>query len=67
VAWLIAGRLMVGAAIGVASFTTPLYISEVSPVSIRGRLVSINQLALTCGIVLSFLVDYALIDARGWR
>jgi MFS transporter, SP family, galactose:H+ symporter len=67
VAWLIVGRLVVGAAIGVASFTTPLYISEVSPVNIRGRLVSINQLALTCGIVLSFLVDYALIDVRGWR
>ena len=67
VAWLIAGRIVVGIAIGVASFTTPLYISEVSPVAIRGRLVSINQLALTCGIVVSYLVDYALVDIRGWR
>lgn len=67
VAWLIAGRIVVGAAIGVASFTAPLYISEVSPVAIRGRLVSINQLALTCGIVVSYLIDYALSGAHAWR
>ncbi len=64
---LIAGRIIVGVAIGVASFTTPLYISEVSPVKIRGRLVSINQVALTSGIVISYLVDYALVDIQGWR
>jgi SP family galactose:H+ symporter-like MFS transporter len=67
VAWLIVGRVIVGAAIGVASFTAPLYISEVSPVDIRGRLVSLNQIALTAGIVISYLVDYALSGARGWR
>jgi sugar porter (SP) family MFS transporter len=67
VAWLIAGRIVVGVAIGVASFTTPLYIAEVSPVAIRGRLVSINQLALTAGIVISYLVDYALAGAHAWR
>jgi sugar porter (SP) family MFS transporter len=64
---LIVGRIVVGAAIGVASFTAPLYISEVSPVNMRGRLVSINQVALTSGIVISYLVDYALADARNWR
>lgn len=67
VTWLVAGRITVGAAIGVASFTAPLYISEVSPVALRGRLVSVNQLALTFGIVVSYLVDYALADARAWR
>lgn len=64
---LISGRIIVGAAIGVASFTTPLYISEVSPVKIRGRLVSINQVALTSGIVISYLVDYTLANIQGWR
>jgi MFS transporter, SP family, galactose:H+ symporter len=64
---LITGRVVVGAAIGVASFTAPLYISEISPVSIRGRLVSINQVALTGGIVISYLVDYALAGIHGWR
>ena len=67
VAWLIAGRVVVGVAIGIASFTTPLYISEVSPVAVRGRLVSLNQLALTVGIVLSYLIDYVLAGAHAWR
>ncbi len=65
--WLIAGRVLLGAAIGVASFTTPLYISEVSPPALRGRLVSLNQLAVTIGIVVAYLVDYGLADARAWR
>ncbi len=67
IAWLIVGRVIVGIAIGVASFTTPLYISEISPVSLRGRFVSFNQIALTSGIVIAYLVDYALSGTRGWR
>ena len=64
---LVLGRVMVGVAIGVASFTTPLYISEISPVTMRGRFVSFNQIALTSGIVIAYLVDYALSGIRGWR
>lgn len=67
IAWLVSGRVIVGIAIGVASFTTPLYISEISPVSMRGRFVSFNQIALTSGIVIAYLVDYALSGMRGWR
>jgi len=67
VIWLIVGRIIVGIAIGVASFATPLYISEVSPVNVRGKLVSFNQLAITVGIVVSYLVGYALSGIRGWR
>jgi SP family galactose:H+ symporter-like MFS transporter len=67
VAWLLIGRIIVGWAIGVASFTAPLYISEVAPVNVRGRLVSFNQVALTAGIVISYLVDYALSGVEGWR
>ncbi len=65
--WLIIGRVIVGMAIGVASFTTPLYISEISPVTMRGRFVSFNQIALTSGIVIAYLVDFALSGIRGWR
>jgi SP family galactose:H+ symporter-like MFS transporter len=65
--WLIIGRVIVGMAIGVASFTTPLYISEISPVTLRGRFVSFNQIALTSGIVMAYLVDYGLSGMRGWR
>ena len=64
---LIAGRIVIGLAIGVASFAAPLYISEVSPPGVRGALVSLNQLAITCGIVLSYLVDYALSGQESWR
>ena len=67
VAWLVAGRVIAGAAIGVASFAAPLYISEIAPVDIRGKLVSINQVALTSGIVVAYLVDYALAGSQAWR
>ncbi|HUZ18260.1 MAG TPA: sugar porter family MFS transporter [Spirochaetia bacterium] len=65
--WLVAARLVVGAAIGIASFVAPLYISEIAPVDIRGKLVSVNQLALTSGIVISYLVDYAFAGSQSWR
>jgi SP family galactose:H+ symporter-like MFS transporter len=66
-AWLIFARLVAGTAIGIASFVSPLYISEIAPVVIRGKLVSVNQVALTSGIVLSYLVDYAFAASHGWR
>ncbi len=64
---LIIGRIVVGIAIGIASETTPLYISEVAPPKMRGSLVSLNQLAITIGIVVSYLVDFGLADVQGWR
>ncbi|MFX1443753.1 MAG: sugar porter family MFS transporter [Promethearchaeota archaeon] len=65
--FLIFGRIIVGIAIGIASFTAPLYISEASPPHIRGALVSFNQLAITIGIVISYLVDFSLAPIQGWR
>jgi sugar porter (SP) family MFS transporter len=64
---LIVARIIAGAAIGVASFVAPLYISEIAPVAIRGKLVSINQVALTSGIVISYLIDYAFAGSQEWR
>ncbi len=64
---LMAGRVVVGIAIGVASLIAPMYIAEIAPPRIRGSLVAFNQLALTLGIVLSYLVDYALAGAGAWR
>ena len=68
VALLIIWRLIIGLAIGVASYTVPLYISELSPTHVRGALVSINQLAITVGIFASYIVDlgFANFD-EGWR
>lgn len=66
--WLIFTRIIIGVAIGIASFTVPLYISEISPSNIRGALVSLNQLAITIGIVASYLVDGAFSEVtHGWR
>src|SRR5581483_6032032 len=67
VAWLAASRVVLGLGIGGASFVAPLYISEVAPVSVRGALVSLNQLMITIGIVLSYGVDLALAPAGAWR
>ena len=66
-AWLISARVVAGIAIGIASFVAPLYISEIAPVAIRGKLVSINQVALTSGIVISYLIDYAFAGSEAWR
>jgi sugar porter (SP) family MFS transporter len=66
-ATLIVGRIIVGLGIGLASGTVPVYISEVSPADARGWQVSLFQLAITVGIVLAYLVDFAFAPIRGWR
>jgi sugar porter (SP) family MFS transporter len=65
--WLITARVVAGTAIGIASFVAPLYISEIAPVAIRGKLVSINQVAITSGIVISYLIDYGFAGSGSWR
>lgn len=61
-------RGLIGFAIGIASYTVPLYISEIAPDDKRGALVSLNQLAITIGIVLSYLIDGAFAEVQnGWR
>jgi SP family galactose:H+ symporter-like MFS transporter len=65
--WIIFGRFIVGYGIGVASYTSPLYISECAPAEVRGALVSLSQLAITVGIVVAYLVDLAFAYAQGWR
>lgn len=65
---LVGFRFIIGLAIGVASYVAPLYISEVSPASMRGALVSLNQLMITIGIVVSYAVDYMLsMGTNEWR
>lgn len=66
--WLIAGRMVIGVAIGFASCVVPLYISEIAPPEHRGKLVSLNQLAITIGILGSYGIDRAFADVEnGWR
>ena len=64
---LIAGRALLGICIGIVSFVAPLYIAEVAPAERRGALVSLNQLAITVGILASYLVGYAFAESGNWR
>ena len=68
VSWLIAGRMILGLAIGMVNFVVPLYLSEISPQKIRGMLVSLYQLAITAGILFSYLINrlFALSEYN-WR
>jgi len=62
-------RFIGGLAIGGASVLSPMYISEIAQAKIRGRLVSISQLAIVCGVLLSFFSNYLLINTgeNNWR
>ncbi len=64
-----AARLVAGIAIGVASMLSPLYIAEISPAAIRGRLVSMNQFAIVTGILISYLAGWQLarLGPESWR
>ena len=66
--WLIVWRIMAGIGVGAASMLSPLYIAEVSPAAIRGRMVSVNQLTVVIGILLAYLSNYLLADLENnWR
>lgn len=66
--WLIAGRILIGLSIGTVSVAGPLYLSEIAPASIRGALVSFNQLALVIGVLCSYVVSAAFSGTEeGWR
>lgn len=56
---LVFARFFLGIAIGVSSFAVPLYIAEISPTKSRGKLVSMFQLLITIGIMVSYLSDSA--------
>ncbi|UPR02877.1 MFS general substrate transporter [Chloropicon primus] len=57
VALMIAGRAVSGLSIGILSTVVPLYIAEVSPASLRGSLVTLQQLGITFGILVAFCVN----------
>jgi sugar porter (SP) family MFS transporter len=65
VEWLIVWRVVAGIGIGVASVVAPAYIAEVSPAWIRGRLGSMQQLAIVLGIFVALLSDAWLAASAG--
>ncbi|OAG36769.1 hypothetical protein AYO21_09042 [Fonsecaea monophora] len=65
---MILGRSIVGLAIGGASLIVPLYISELAPSHLRGRLVTVSLLFITGGQVIAYLVGWAFSTmSGGWR
>lgn len=64
---LMLGRWVIGLAIGLACYTVPLYIAEISPREQRGRLVLCNGVAITAGQALAFYLDYQLAAQHLWR
>ena len=62
-------RFAAGAGVGMASMLSPMYISEIAPAAIRGRLVAMNQLTIVLGILITNLVNYTLRNngTDAWR
>ncbi|RYY31279.1 MAG: MFS transporter [Chitinophagaceae bacterium] len=69
ITFFICARFCAGFAVGMASLLSPMYIAEISPANLRGRMVSLNQLAVVIGILVTNIVNYYL-SAGGqssWR
>jgi SP family xylose:H+ symportor-like MFS transporter len=68
-------RIIGGLGVGTASMASPLYIAEISPAAIRGRMVSINQFAIVSGMLVVYFVNYFIASlgdvewnvSTGWR
>ena len=58
----IATRFCAGIGVGMASMLSPMYIAEIAPAHLRGRMVAINQLTIVIGILITNLVNYTLRD-----
>jgi MFS family permease len=61
----VAFRIITGIAVGASALVVPMYIAEMAPVRIRGGLVILQQLAISGGILISYLLDFAF-DSAGW-
>ena len=66
--FFICARLLGGISVGAASVLSPMYVAEVVPTKYRGSMVSLYQLTITLGILISYLINYALHDlTNNWR
>ncbi len=74
-AGFVAFRILGGVGVGIASMASPMYIAEISPAGIRGRMVSVNQFAIVSGMLIIYFVNYFIAaggdpawnEATGWR
>lgn len=65
---MVVGRALVGAAVGIASGAVPLYITELAPAELRGRLVTVQSLFITGGQVVAYVLGWVFARfPHGWR
>ncbi|GFO29135.1 proton myo-inositol cotransporter-like [Plakobranchus ocellatus] len=66
---LLLGRIVAGLGVGLASVVVPVYVAEASPPHNRGRLVSLHQLLINTGIIVSSLLagGFSYVVPNGWR
>lgn len=65
VGMLCAGRVIAGLCVGIASSIVPVYQSEIAPKEIRGRIVSLQQWAITWGILIQYFIQYGAAQVGG--
>jgi sugar porter (SP) family MFS transporter len=67
--FFITARFAAGIGVGMASMLSPMYIAEISPAPVRGRMVAVNQLTIVTGILITNLVNYTLRNQgdQAWR
>ncbi len=58
-------RIIGGLGIGIASISTPMYIAEITPAHVRGRMVAVNQIAIVTGIAGTAFINYLIVHAKG--
>lgn len=64
---LLTFRVLLGLAVGIASYSAPLYLSEMATEQVRGKMISLYQLMITFGIVVAFLSDTVFSYSGNWR
>ncbi|HJP74982.1 MAG TPA: sugar porter family MFS transporter [Pseudonocardiaceae bacterium] len=64
---IVTGRFVMGLAVGALSMTVPIYLSEIAPAGVRGALSGLNQLMISSGILVAYLVNLGLSGAGQWR
>ncbi|MGH2643086.1 MAG: sugar porter family MFS transporter [Chitinophagaceae bacterium] len=70
IGWFIFFRIVGGLGVGMASMLSPMYIAEISPAEIRGRMVAVNQLTIVIGILLTYYLNYlfaSFLPTDAWR
>ncbi|WP_046247171.1 sugar porter family MFS transporter [Hymenobacter terrenus] len=68
-AWFVFFRILSGVAVGAAALVAPMYIAEIAPANLRGRLIAFYQLAIVVGLLLAYIANYALLNVgpNNWR